>query len=115
MPSRQRVYASMAGEGAWSRLPEELKARRRAEGLAFRSDVISGLTEPFRWEDLKVPSLFGVGLQTWPFAQEAATRLADSQGADLFTIEGAAHTAHVSHPEQFRAIRAPQHVYSVRS
>ncbi len=97
----ERVYASMVGEGAWGRLPEDLKARRRAEGMAFQSDVVSGLTAPFRWEDLKVPSLFGVGLQTWPFAQEAATRLADSQGADLFTIAGAAHSAHVSHPEKF--------------
>jgi len=97
----ERVYASMVGEGAWQRLPEDLKARRRAEGAAFQSDVVSGLTEPFRWEDLKVPSLFGVGLQTWPFAQEAAARLADSQGADVFTIAGAAHSAHVSHPEQF--------------
>jgi pimeloyl-ACP methyl ester carboxylesterase len=109
----ERVYASLVGEAAWRRLPEDLKARRRAEGAAFQSDVISGLTEPFRWEDLKVPSLFGVGLQTWPFAQEAATRLAESQGADLFTIAGAAHSAHVSHPEQFaqfvrRSVKSPK-------
>jgi pimeloyl-ACP methyl ester carboxylesterase len=97
----ERVYASLVGEDAWRRLPEDLKARRRAEGAAFRSDVMSGLTEPFRWEDLKVPSLFGVGLETWPFAQEAATRLAESQGSGLFTIAGAGHSAHVSHPEQF--------------
>lgn len=97
----ERVYASMVGVEAWARLPEDLKARRRAEGMAFQSDVVSGLTAPFRWEELRVPSLFGVGLQTWPFAQEAASRLADSQGAGLFTIAGAAHSAHVSHPEQF--------------
>ena len=48
-----------------------------------------------------MPSLFGVGLETWPFAQEAATRLAKSLGAELFTIAGAGHTAHVSHPQQF--------------
>lgn len=97
----ERVYASMVGEEAWQRLPEDLKARRRIEGVAFRSDIVSGLTAPFRWEDLQVPSLFGVGLQTWPFAQDAATRLAEAQGADLFTVEGAGHSAHVSHPEQF--------------
>jgi pimeloyl-ACP methyl ester carboxylesterase len=97
----ERVYASMVGEEAWQRLPEELKVRRRAEGVAFQSDVVSGLAEPFRWEDLKVRSLFGVGLQTWPFAQDAATKLAQSQGADLFTIADAAHTAHVSHPKEF--------------
>ncbi len=97
----ERVYASMVGKEAWLRLPEELKVRRRAEGVAFQSDVVSGLTEPFRWEDLKVRSLFGVGLQTWPFAQEAATKLAESQGADVFTIADAGHTAHVSNPEEF--------------
>ncbi len=97
----ERVYASMVGEEAWRNLPEELKAHRRAEGMAFRSDVVLGLSPPFRWEDLKVPSLFGVGLQSWPFSQEAATRLAESLGAGLFAIEGAGHSAHVSHPEQF--------------
>ena len=76
----ERVYASMVGDEAWRRLPEELKARRRAEGMAFQSDVVLGLSPPFRWEDLKVPSLFGVGLETWPFSQEAATRLAGVAG-----------------------------------
>jgi pimeloyl-ACP methyl ester carboxylesterase len=97
----ERVYASMVGEEAWRRLPDELTARRRAEGVAFQADVVSGLTAPFHWEDLEVPSLFGVGLDTWPFAREAATRLAESLGADLFTIAGAAHSAHASHPEEF--------------
>ncbi len=97
----ERVYASMVGEEAWRRLPEELKVRRRAEGAAFQSDVVIGLSPPFRWEELTVPSLFGVGLQTWPFAQEAATRLAQSLGAELFTIADAGHSAHVSQPRQF--------------
>jgi pimeloyl-ACP methyl ester carboxylesterase len=97
----ERVYASMVGDEAWHQLPEELKAHRRAEGLAFQQDVVLGLSPPFRWEDLKVPSLFGVGLRSWPFSQEAATRLAESMGAELFTIAGAAHSAHVSHPREF--------------
>lgn len=97
----ERVYASMVGEQAWRQLPEDLRARRCAEGIAFQSDVVSGLTTPFRWEDLAVPSIFGVGLQTWPFAQEAAVKLAEARGAELFTVEGAGHSAHVSHPEQF--------------
>jgi pimeloyl-ACP methyl ester carboxylesterase len=97
----ERVYVWMVGEEAWRRLPEELKVRRRAEGVAFQSDVVIGLSPPFRWEDLTVPTLFGVGLETWPFAQQAATELAESLGAELFTIAGAGHTAHVSHPQQF--------------
>ena len=99
----ERVYASMVGDEAWRRLPEELKAQRRAEGTAFQRDVVLGLSPPFRWEDLKVPSLFGVGLESWPFSQEAATRLAATLGAELFTIAGAGHSAHVSHPAQFAA------------
>jgi pimeloyl-ACP methyl ester carboxylesterase len=97
----ERVYASMVGDEAWRRLPEDLKAHRRAEGTAFQTDVVQGLSPPFRWEDLKVPSLFGVGLKSWPFSQEAATRLAESLEAELFTIAGAGHSAHVSHPEEF--------------
>jgi pimeloyl-ACP methyl ester carboxylesterase len=99
----ERVYASMVGEAAWRGLPDELKARRRAEGMAFRSDVALGLSPPFRWDDLKVPTLFGLGLESWPFSREAATRLAESLGAELFTIAGAGHSAHVSHPAEFAA------------
>jgi pimeloyl-ACP methyl ester carboxylesterase len=97
----ERVYASMVGGEAWGRLPHELKAQRRAEGMAFQRDVVLGLSPPFHWEDLEVPSLFGVGLQSWPFSQDASTRLAESLQAELFTIAGAAHSAHVTHPLQF--------------
>jgi pimeloyl-ACP methyl ester carboxylesterase len=97
----ERVYASMVGKEAWRRLPEEIKAHRRAEGMAFQTDVVQGLSPPFRWEDLRVPSLFGVGLESWPFSQEAATRLAESLGVELFTIAHAGHSAHVTHPRQF--------------
>jgi pimeloyl-ACP methyl ester carboxylesterase len=97
----ERVYVSMVGEEAWQRLPEEIKECRRAEGVAFKSDVILGLSPPFQWDELSVPSLFGVGLETWPFSLEAATRLAEAVGAELFTIAGAAHNAHVTHPEEF--------------
>ncbi len=97
----ERVYVSMVGKESWSRLPEEVKANRRAEGVAFQRDVVWGLEPPFDWHDLRVPSLFGVGLQTWPFALDAAVRLAEMVGSEVFTIDGAAHGAHVSHAEQF--------------
>ena len=97
----EQVYQSMVGKEAWQRLPEGLKAQRRAEGVAFQSDIASELTPPFDWEDLQVPSLLGIGLRTWPFAQDAARRVAEMLGAESFTIDGAAHSAHVSHPEQF--------------
>jgi pimeloyl-ACP methyl ester carboxylesterase len=97
----EQVYQSMVGKEAWLQLPEALKAHRRAEGAAFQSDIASELKPPFDWNDLRVPSLLGVGLQTWPFARDAAFRLAEMLGSEPFTIEGAAHTAHLSHPEHF--------------
>jgi pimeloyl-ACP methyl ester carboxylesterase len=99
----ERVYQSMVGKEAWQRLPEALKARRRAEGVAFQSDIASELDPPFDWNDLRVRCLFGVGLRSYPFAQDAVGRLAEMLGADTFTIDDAAHSAHVSHPEQFAA------------
>ena len=97
----ERVYASMVSPDAWGRLPEDLKASRRAEGAAFQRDVAWGLEPPFEWSDLRVPSLFGVGLATWPFSRDAAVRLAEMLAAPVFTIDGAAHSAHVSHPGEF--------------
>ena len=105
----ERVYASMVGDEAWRRLPEELKAHRRAEGMAFQRDVVLGLSPPFRWEDLKVPSLFGVGLQSWPFSQDAATRLAESLGAELFTIAGAGSQRACDPSPAICGVRATQH------
>ena len=105
----ERVYASMVGDEAWRRLPEELKAQRRAEGMAFQRDVVLGLSPPFRWEDLKVPSLFGVGLQSWPFSQDAATRLAESLGAELFTIADAGSQRACDPSPAICGVRATQH------
>ena len=99
----ERVYLAMVGEDGWRRLPEELKAHRRAEGVAFQRDVVDGLQPPFDWQDLRVPSVFGVGLQTWRFARDAAVWLAEMLGAESYTIDGAAHGAHISHPAEFAA------------
>ena len=99
----ERVYVSMVGEEAWRRLPEELKARGVPRAWPFRATSSSDSVHHFAGRTSKVPSLFGVGLETWPFAQEAATRLAESLGAELFTIEGAGHSAHVSHPRNLRS------------
>jgi pimeloyl-ACP methyl ester carboxylesterase len=45
--------------------------------------------------------VLGYGLETWPFAQEAVHKMAGMSSSEIFTIDGAAHGAHVSHPEQF--------------
>ncbi|HEY0581965.1 MAG TPA: alpha/beta hydrolase, partial [Chloroflexota bacterium] len=97
----ERVYRAMVGEDEWRRLPEELKMRRRSEGLAFTIDLAAELEAPYDWADLRVPVLLGYGTSTWPYSRDAAITLAGMLGAEVFTIDGAAHSAHVSHPEQF--------------
>jgi pimeloyl-ACP methyl ester carboxylesterase len=111
----ERGVKAMLGADAWDRLPEETRAQRRAEGVAFVVDMASEVEPPYDWADLRVPCLIGYGEKTWPYTLEASQRLAAIVGCPTFMVEGAAHTAHVSHAEGFaefvrRAVAAAEPV-----
>jgi pimeloyl-ACP methyl ester carboxylesterase len=99
------VYAGLQGASAWKRLPADLKELRRREGAALQSDLCIDLAvEPDsvqRWAGLAVPCLVGYGLQSRPGYRASALALADLVGAPVFSLDGADHGAHVSHPVQF--------------
>jgi len=97
----ERAYRSMVGAQAWERLDESKRALRRAEGIAFRTDMSSELEAPYDWEDLATPCIVGYGGQTWPYAHHAARGVADILGCPTFTIDDAPHVAHLTHPSQF--------------
>jgi pimeloyl-ACP methyl ester carboxylesterase len=97
----ERGVKAMLGEDAWNRLPAETRAHRRAEGVAFVVDMASEVEAPYEWGDLHAPCLIGYGERTWPYTFEASQRLATIIGCPTFIIEGATHTAHVSHPDEF--------------
>jgi len=95
------AYKTMVGRGAWERLSESTRRRRRAEGVAFRADIASELEAPYEWEDLGVPCVIGYGGSTWAYTSEAARRVAALLDCPSFVIAGAGHMAHATHPEGF--------------
>jgi len=99
----ERGAMSMLGEDGWNRLSDDARALRRAEGHAFVVDMASEIEAPYDWADLRVPCLIGFGEKTWPWTLDASQRIAALIGCDTFVIEGATHTAHVSHPDEFTA------------
>ena len=95
----QRGVIAMHGEEAWNRLSEETQAQRRAEGVAFVLDMASAIDAPYDWADLRVPCIVGYGA-SWPHAK-TSPQLALALSCPTFTIEGASHIAHLSHPTEF--------------
>ena len=95
----ERGVIAMAGEQAWNRLSESARQHRRAEGVAFVLDMVTGMTEPYDWKDLHVPCIIGHGA-SWPHVK-TSPQLATALACPTFTIEEASHVAHLTHPAEF--------------
>ena len=95
----------VVGDDVWERLPVSTQQARRDEGTAMLVDI-AGIREvsPFDPAAVKVPVLSGRGGDSKPYHRRAADWLVDNvDGAELFEIPGARHTAHTSHPAEFAA------------
>jgi pimeloyl-ACP methyl ester carboxylesterase len=95
----ERGVIAMAGEQAWNRMSESARQQRRAEGVAFVLDMVSGMSEPYDWADLRVPCIIGYG-SSWPHVK-TSPQLARTLACPTFTIEQASHVAHQTHPAEF--------------
>jgi pimeloyl-ACP methyl ester carboxylesterase len=95
----ERGFIAMAGEQAWNRLGETARQQRRAEGVAFVLDMVSGMAPPYDWADIRVPCLIGYGA-SWPHVK-TSPQLAKTLACPTFTIEEASHVAHLTHPAEF--------------
>jgi pimeloyl-ACP methyl ester carboxylesterase len=94
----------MVGDSAWDRLPEETKEARRADGPALAGEIAAIRTSvaPFDVTRLAVPAVFGRGTESLPHHRASADWLvAHTPDAELIEIEGAAHGAHLTHPDAF--------------
>ncbi len=104
----ERFFSRMVGEAAWSRLSEQAKALRRADGPALMADLRSFRSEapPFDVTALAVPSVFGMGgLASRPHHRRGVEWLGDNVPHSLvYEIDGAQHGAHLSHPDHFAAL-----------
>jgi len=96
----------IVGDAAWEQMPERARQERRSESVALMADLRAIQHDaPFDPVHLEVPLVVGRGGRSLPHHTQSALGLADAvPGAELFEIGGAAHVAHVSHPEEFAAL-----------
>jgi pimeloyl-ACP methyl ester carboxylesterase len=106
----ERFFRRMVGDGAWERLPEATQAARRADGPALVGELAAIRTDeaPFDVTALTVPAVFGRGTESLPHQRASADWLVEhTPDARLVVVEGAAHGAHLTHPDGFaRFVRA---------
>lgn len=103
----ERFFRRMVGNTAWDRLPEAEKAARRADGpaLAAELDAIRITEAPFDVTTMAIPSLCARGENSAPRHRESVAWLVEHMpGAELVEFAGAAHGAHLTHPDAFAAM-----------
>ena len=95
----------MIGDDLWDRLPESMRAERRAEGPTLVAELRSVRPPspvPFEASAITVPVLVACGTEARPHHLRASDELARTvPRGELRVIEGAGHGAHLSHPEEF--------------
>lgn len=91
------------GSDAWARLPERVRAERRAEGAALMADyTAAGEGLPFEPADILSPVAVAYGTKTAPHFERASLALCgEIHGAVCMSLDGASHGAHLSHPDAF--------------
>jgi pimeloyl-ACP methyl ester carboxylesterase len=90
----------MVGRRVWERLPPTTRQARRDEGATLVAEM-RALRGPVPWypADLTVPVIVGTGEASQEHHRRACGELALAlPDAELATIDGARHGAHLSHP-----------------
>lgn len=97
----------MVGDAAWERLPEAMRAARRADAPALSADLRSLRgPAPFDVTRLAVPVVFARGgPRSRPHHRQAVGwAAAHVPGAALVELGGAGHGAHLTHPDAFAGL-----------
>lgn len=93
----------MIGDRAWTLLPEDTRAARRAEGVVLVGEL-SDLRRGSPWDPtrLTMPVVVGCGERAQPHHREGSAWIASViPGARLVVMAGADHGAHRSHAQAF--------------
>lgn len=100
----QGFFDRVAGAGSWARLSEKQQMARRADGPALVAEL-AAIRADHPLVDLElidVPTFAGRGSRSLERHRRAAEVVAETvPGARLVEIEGAAHGAHLTHPDAF--------------
>ena len=89
----ERFFRRMVGDSAWERLPDKVKAERRADGPALVAELgaIRLDTPPFDPTELAIPAVFGRGGASLPHHRDTVAWLvAHIPGSVMVEIPGAA-------------------------
>ncbi len=106
---------SMLGDDRWEALKDDTKAMLRAEGAAFRADMVCQAAPLFDVDRLSVPFVAGHGTAMPEEFVQANRRLTERTNAIPFVGEGVDHYAHVSAPEVWaRLVRRTVEAAEVR-
>jgi pimeloyl-ACP methyl ester carboxylesterase len=100
----ERFMRRMIGDDRWDGLPAATREARRREGPALLSDLhgVRRGDAPYDLSRIRAPIVAGRGTSSDPHHQRAAEVLAETAlDGELFTIDGAGHGAHFSHPAEF--------------
>ncbi|CAN5831952.1 alpha/beta hydrolase [soil metagenome] len=103
----ERFMRRMVGDRLWSRMPQQTRDLRRAEGRALVGELraLRVAEAPFRPDAIAVPVLAVCGSESAERHRRATTELAEAvPGATVHTIEGARHGAHLSHPDELATL-----------
>jgi pimeloyl-ACP methyl ester carboxylesterase len=92
------------GDARWEQLPERTRRLLRLESRAFRADMASQDRVLFELDRLEVPRLLGCGTEQSRAFVGVHQRTAEMAGCELLVIEGAAHDAHISHPDAWAGL-----------
>ncbi len=100
-------FRRMVGDESWERMAEGDRDERRADGPALLAELaaIRDTRPQFDPNEIRVPAVFGRGSRSVPHHLRSAETLAGAAPrGELFEISGAAHGAHLTHPEAFAAM-----------
>jgi len=103
----ERFFRRMVGDAAWDRLSEAAKDERRADGPALEAELaaIRLPRAPFDVSTLAVPATFGRGERSASRHRDTVAWLAaHTPDGELVEIAGAAHGAHLTHPDAFASM-----------
>ena len=103
----------IVGDAVWERLPRSTREARRAEGRTLQAELHSlrASAAPYDPATLTVPVVAAHGTEGAEHHRRAVQTLAsEAPNAEVVTIVGAGHGAHLSHPAEFAALvdRVPQ-------
>ena len=99
-------FRRVVHDDAWDRLPEQARAERRADGPALVAELASIRRErsPIDFSRLTMPVVLARGSRSLPHHRRAIDALADLlPTSEIIEFPGAAHGAHLSHPDAFAA------------